>query len=78
MLHGSLVSFHEKISKFKWDHPNPPTSSNVRGRELLSLDCYFNERLVKAISINLSKTKILSELTICGLNLSLTSAETFN
>lgn len=78
MLHGSLVSFHEKIAKFKRDHPNPPTSSNVRGRELLSLDCYFNERLIKAISLNLAKTKILTELIICGLNLSHSSAETFN
>jgi hypothetical protein len=53
MVHGSILSFFERVQKFKKEHPSPPTSSNVRGFELLSLDCYFNERFIKSIGFNL-------------------------
>lgn len=31
LVHGSVLSFYERIHKFKKEQPLPPTSSNVRG-----------------------------------------------
>ena len=70
LLHSSVLSFYQRVSKFKQENPNPPTSSNVRGLQLLSLDCYFNERLIRAIGQNLAKSTQLNELTLIGVHFS--------
>lgn len=31
LLHSSVLSFYQRVAKFKTENPNPPTSSNVRG-----------------------------------------------
>lgn len=78
LLHASILSFNERIHKFKKENPNAPIGANARCPGPLSLDSYSNERLVKAVSLNLTKSKVLTELTICGINMSLTAAEQLN
>lgn len=53
MVHSSIVSFYDHLTKFQAKHPTPPASSHVRYNPLQSVDCYYNEKLMKAISINL-------------------------
>ena len=77
-MHSSIASFFQRIQKFKKEHPSPPISTNLRGTELLSLDHYQNIKIVKAISSNLFLSNTITELTVCGINLSLTSAKQLN
>lgn len=53
MVHSSVVSFYDHLAKFYAKHPTPPASSHVRYNPLQSVDCYYNEKLLKAIAMNL-------------------------
>lgn len=44
----------------------------------MSLDCYFNERLIKAIGQNLAKSTQLSELTLIGVHFSANALQVLN
>jgi hypothetical protein len=69
------LDFWEKIQKFKKDNPVAPSSLHARASQYLSLDCFFNQKLIKSICTNFSKSKVLTELNICGMNLSKESCE---
>ena len=77
-LHSSIVSFYDQLAKFKKDHPSAPASSHIRFSQKQSIDLYFNEKMIKSIGVNASKSRVLQEIAICGCNFSLGSVQKLN
>jgi len=50
----------------------------MRGYEPLSIDSYQNFKLIKAIALNFTNSKLITEIVICGLNMSLATAKKLN
>jgi hypothetical protein len=78
MIHAAVSSFYERIAEYNLHNPRPPTNKKERGTELLSIAYWHNEKLLKSIAINLLKSTVITELTICGMNLSVKAAERLN
>jgi Leucine-rich repeat (LRR) protein len=70
LLHASVISFYEKCTAFKQECPVAPAKGQQKPGIPLSIDLHSNARLMKGLCINLSKTKSLTELTLCGISLS--------
>lgn len=70
LLHASVVSFYEKCTAFKRECPVAPAKGQQKPGIPLSIDLHSNARLIKGLCLNLSKTKSLTELTLCGISLS--------
>lgn len=77
-VESKVQSFYDKSYRFRKDNPVPSSSINLKGSGLMSLDCWFNEKIVRSICTNFNKSKVLTELTICGMNLSKESCEALN
>lgn len=77
-MFATVQSFSEKTAEFKLLNPQPPSSVGERGSCLLSLNHFSNDSISKAIAINLFYSKAITELTICGMNLSVHAAESLN
>ena len=57
MVHSTVASFFEQTQMFRNQNPQPPVSTNQRSSDLFSLDMYYNQSLMKAISANVSRSK---------------------
>lgn len=70
LLHASILSFYEKIKKFRKECTAPPPIASTRSEGFpFSIDAWCNKHLINAVSLNLMKSSSLSEVVICGLNL---------
>jgi hypothetical protein len=70
LMHASILSFNERINKFRKECQAPPPIASTRSEGFpLSIDAWCNKHLINAVSLNLMKSTCLTEVVICGLNL---------
>lgn len=72
-IHSSMNSFIDKMTT-----KQSSRSQSASKQQMLSMDASQNEKLVKSIAKNLSRSNSLLELTIVGINLSKSAAEYLN